>query len=116
VADSVNGRIQIFDKNGKFLSEFGEDGAAPPVQLGASSPYGDPSTSHQARLTGRLAYYTIKRKSSMGDFFQGRVQVLDVEQVPEPSSLVLAVLGVAAGTLIRKNRQNKRAVSVTRQS
>jgi len=63
-------------------------------------------------------YYDDKEKELyVGDFFR-RVQVLDVEQVPEPSSVLgLAVLGVgAAGTLIRKNRQNKRAVSVTRQS
>ena len=118
VADSINSRIQVFDKDGKFLSEFGEAAAGRPPQLGEPSPYGNPLdlTPGTFNWTAGTYYDPKDKELYVGDFFQGRVQVLDVEQVPEPSSVLgLAVLGVgAAGTLIRKNRRNKRAVNVTK--
>ncbi|MBU7583839.1 MAG: scytonemin biosynthesis PEP-CTERM protein ScyF [Nostoc sp. TH1S01] len=120
VADSINSRIQVFDKNGNFLTAFGEPALnaageiVPPPQLG-QPPFGDPLDLTPGRFnwTGGTAYND--GKLYVGDFFQGRVQVLSVEgrkEVPEPGSMLgmgLFGLGVAAAKW-RKNRQQKSAI------
>lgn len=124
VTDSINSRVQVFDKNGNFLSAFGEPArdaegnVVPPLALGAPSPYGDPLDLEPGRFnwTGGSDYKN--GKLYVGDFFQGRVQVLNVSDqevaaVPEPSSMLgLAVLGVGAVTFkLKKHRQQKSALS-----
>lgn len=68
VADSQNSRVQAFDKDGNFLTAFGEPARnesgeiVPPPALGGP-PFGDPSFSNQARLTGPLVYTTTMTSS-----------------------------------------------------
>ena len=114
VADSINSRVQVFDKNGNFLSEYGEAAAAPPPALG-EPPYGDPLDLTPGTFNWTAGTFYGDDKLYVGDFFQGRVQVLDVvrtEQVPEPSQILgIAVLGAgfAGSRLLRKHRQQKPA-------
>ncbi len=119
VTDSINSRVQIFDKNGSFLSAFGEpalDAAGnvvPPLALGAPSPYGNPLDLEPGRFNWTGGSDLKDGKYYVGDFFQGRVQVLNVnnsEPIPEPSSMLgLAVLGGGALTLKLKQRQKQKA-------
>ena len=119
VTDSINSRVQIFDKNGSFLSAFGEPAldaegnVVPPLALGALSPYGDPLDLEPGRFNWTAGSDLKDGKYYVGDFFQGRVQVLNVnnsEPVPEPSSMLgLAVLGGGALTLKLKQRQKQKA-------
>jgi DNA-binding beta-propeller fold protein YncE len=110
VADSINSRVQVFDKNGKFLTAYGKPAAAAPPQLG-QPPFGNPLdlTPGTFNWTGGTSYKD--GKLYVGDFFQGRVQVLNVEgrrQVPEPSSafgLVLLALGATTVTLKKRGQQ-----------
>ncbi len=114
VADSQNNRVQVFDKNGKFLTAFGE----PVENAGPPGPGEPPIATNPADLapgkfnwTGGLNYNS--GKVYVGDFFTGRVQVLDVDRhdgakkVPEPATLLgLSVFAVgAAATKLRKNKQ-----------
>lgn len=118
VADSQNSRVQVFDKEGKFLSSYGEparnaDGeVVPPPALGGP-PFGDPLDLSPGVFNWSAGAHYDDDKLYVGDFFQGRVQVLDVvrttgaEPVPEPSALLgIAVIGAgaAAGKLLRKRR------------
>jgi len=114
VADSINSRVQVFDKNGKFLTAFGKATDAPPPQLG-EPPFGDPLdlTPGTFNWTAGTAYKD--GKLYVGDFFQGRVQVLSVKDaapVPEPVSTLGFVLFGVGTTAVkwRKNRQKKTAV------
>ena len=122
VADSQNNRVQIFDSEGNFLTVFGEPAADP----GPPGPGEPPIATNPADLepgvfnwTGGLTY--VDGEIYVGDFFTGRVQVLnvldqqdvDVEEapgasVPEPSSVLgLTLLGFgAAGATWKKRRQN----------
>ena len=119
VTDSINSRVQIFDKNGNFLSAFGEPArdaegnVVPPLALGAPSPYGDPLDLEPGKFNWTAGSDLKDDKLYVGDFFQGRVQVLNVndsEPVPEPSSMLgLAVLGGGALTLKLKQRQKQKA-------
>lgn len=121
VMDSINSRVQVFDKDGKFLSAFGEpattpDGEiVPPPQLGDPSPYGIPLDLEPGKFNWTAGSDLEDGKLYVGDFFQGRVQVLDVvrtEEVPEPSQVLgIAVLGAgfAGSRLLKKHRQQKSA-------
>jgi DNA-binding beta-propeller fold protein YncE len=117
VTDSINSRVQVFDKNGSFLTAFGEPArdaegnVVPPLALGAPSPYGDPLDLEPGKFNWTAGSELIDGKYYVGDFFQGRVQVLnvtdhEVEAVPEPSSLLgLAVLGIGAAAFKLKKQQ-----------
>ncbi|MEB3218628.1 MAG: scytonemin biosynthesis PEP-CTERM protein ScyF [Nostocales cyanobacterium 94392] len=114
VADSQNNRVQVFDKDGNFLSVFG----GPVENAGPPGPGELPFSTNPADLepgkfnwSGGLSY--SDNKLYVGDFFTGRVQVLNVnrdedsKKVPEPTALlglgVFALGGVA--TKMRKNKQ-----------
>ncbi|MBD6616803.1 PEP-CTERM sorting domain-containing beta-propeller repeat protein [Komarekiella sp. 'clone 1'] len=119
VADSINSRVQVFDKNGKFLTAFGKPSGATPPQLG-EPPFGDPLdlTPGTFNWTGGTTYKD--GKLYVGDFFQGRVQVLSVEgaaPVPEPASTLGFVLFGVGTTAVkmRKNRQKKTAISLEKE-
>lgn len=119
VADSQNSRVQVFDKDGNLLTVYGEPALneegqiVPPPQLG-QPPFGDPLDLRAGRFnwSGGLQYND--GKVYVGDFFQGRVQVLNVEgregskKVPEPTTLLgLGVFALgAAATKLKKNKQS----------
>ena len=117
VTDSINSRVQVFDKNGSFLTTFGEPAldaegnVVPPVPLGAPSPYGDSLDLQPGRFNWTGGSDLKDGKYYVGDFFQGRVQVLDVVQegstaVPEPTSVLgIVVLGAGAAALKLRQRQ-----------
>ncbi len=126
VTDSINSRVQVFDKDGKFLTAFGEPArdangnVVPPVALGAPSPYGDPLDLTPGRFNWTSGAAIQGDKYYVNDFFQGRVQVLDVNykegdkgstEVPEPSTLLgLTVLGIGAGAVrLKKYLQQKQS-------
>ncbi|MBD2521850.1 scytonemin biosynthesis PEP-CTERM protein ScyF [Nostoc sp. FACHB-133] len=125
VADSINSRVQVFDKKGNFLTSFGEnarDASGNPVPPPALTgpPFGNPLDLTPGRFnwTGGTSYKD--GKLYVGDFFQGRVQVINVEdrkQVPEPgSALGLALLGLGAATLtLRKRGQQKPVFSLDKE-
>ncbi|MBD2440519.1 scytonemin biosynthesis PEP-CTERM protein ScyF [Nostoc sp. FACHB-110] len=117
VADSINSRVQVFDKNGKFLTEIGEpardaSGAIVPAPALGSPPFGNPLDLRPGvfNWTGGTSYKD--GKLYVGDFFQGRVQVFNVEdraKVPEPSSILgMGLFGLGAAVVkLRRNRQQK---------
>jgi DNA-binding beta-propeller fold protein YncE len=117
VADSINSRVQVFDKNGNFLTSYGEtarDASGNPVSAPGLTdpPFGDPLDLTPGRFNWTGGTTLKDGKLYVGDFFQGRVQVLNVEgatKVPEPSSaLGLALLGLGAATItLRKRGQQK---------
>ena len=115
VADSQNSRVQVFDKEGNFLTVFGE----PVENPGPPGPGELPIATNPADLepgkfnwSGGLSYND--GKVYVGDFFTGRVQVLNVEgrdaakKVPEPTTLLgLGVFALgAAATKLKKNKQS----------
>jgi DNA-binding beta-propeller fold protein YncE len=118
VADSINSRVQVFDKNGKFLTSYGEvarDASGNPVappQLG-EPPFGTTLDLTPGRFNWTAGTSLRDGKLYVGDFFQGRVQVLNVDQgktkVPEPGALIgFGLLGVAAAnSMVRKRRLHK---------
>jgi DNA-binding beta-propeller fold protein YncE len=123
VTDSINSRVQVFDKNGNFLSAFGEPArdaegnVVPPLALGAPSPYGDPLDLEPGKFNWTAGSDLKDGKLYVGDFFQGRVQVLDVvdssstAEVPEPSAILgTAVLGAGVVTLRLRKRLRQKAV------
>ncbi|WP_414624283.1 scytonemin biosynthesis PEP-CTERM protein ScyF [Calothrix sp. CCY 0018] len=118
VADSINSRVQVFDREGNFLTAYGEPALneegqpVPPPQLG-EPPFGDPLDLTPGRFNWTAGTSLNDGKLYVGDFFQGRVQVLDIERhkgatkVPEPASLLglgVFVLG-AAMTKFKKDKQ-----------
>jgi DNA-binding beta-propeller fold protein YncE len=121
VADSQNSRVQAFDKDGNFLTAFGEPARnesgeiVPPPALGGP-PFGDPLVLEPGTFNWTAGLHYDDDKLYVGDFFQGRVQVLNVNrettEVPEPSAVLgIAVLGAgAAAVKFRKHRQQKAAV------
>ncbi|MEJ1929915.1 scytonemin biosynthesis PEP-CTERM protein ScyF [Nostoc sp. NIES-2111] len=117
VADSINSRVQVFDKNGKFLTSYGTPAAAPPPQLG-QPPFGNPLDLTPGVFNWTAGTSYKDGKLYVGDFFQGRVQVLAIEgaatSVPEPASILgLGLLGVGASVVkLRKNRQQKFTVGI----
>ena len=115
VADSQNSRVQVFDKEGNFLTVFGE----PVENPGPPGPGEPPIATNPADLepgkfnwSGGLSYNSDK--VYVGDFFTGRVQVLNVDRhdgakkVPEPTTLLgLGVFALgAAATKLKKNKQS----------
>lgn len=115
VADSINSRVQVFDKTGKFLTAYGQpavDASGNPVappQLGGL-PFGDPLDLRPGRFNWTAGTSYRDGKLYVGDFFQGRVQVLKVDnaaRVPEPST-TLAVGLLAAGAVAIKLKKDKR--------
>lgn len=125
VADSINSRVQVFDKNGNFLTAYGEnarDASGNPVPPPALTgpPFGNPLDLTPGRFNWTGGTSLKDGKLYVGDFFQGRVQVLNVEgrtQVPEPSSgLGLALLGLGAATItLRKRGQQKPVFSLEKE-
>ncbi|KYC41744.1 PEP-CTERM exosortase interaction domain-containing protein [Scytonema hofmannii PCC 7110] len=121
VADSINSRVQVFDKNGNFLTAFGEPARnangeiVPPPALG-EPPFGIPLDLKPGSFnwTGGTSYKD--GKFYVGDFFQGRVQVLNVvkdskTKVPEPASIFgLGLVGF--GVVVSKLRKNRRKLAV----
>ncbi|BAZ31291.1 hypothetical protein NIES4074_37630 [Cylindrospermum sp. NIES-4074] len=116
VADSINSRVQVFDKNGNFLSTYGVAAAAtPPASDGP--PVGNPLDLTPGTFNWTAGAHYDNGKLYVGDFFQGRIQVLNVEgrtEVPEPASaLGLALLGMGVATVkLRKNRQQQTAINL----
>jgi DNA-binding beta-propeller fold protein YncE len=119
VADSINSRVQVFDKTGKFLSSYGEvarDAAGNPVappKLG-EPPFGTTLDLAPGRFNWTAGTSLRDGKLYVGDFFQGRVQVLNIEgndktKVPEPSAFAgLGLLGfIAASSILKRKRQQK---------
>jgi DNA-binding beta-propeller fold protein YncE len=111
VADSQNSRVQVFDREGNFLTAFGEPARTPegeivpPPGMGGSL-VADPLDLSPGAFNWTGGAHYDRGQLYVGDFFQGRVQVLNVEQdaigasVPEPSStlsfLALGTLGAGA--------------------
>ncbi len=92
VADAINSRVQAFDKKGHFLTAYGQpaldaSGAVvPPPALGGPTPYGDPLKLEPGTFNWTAGLHYDHGKLYVGDFYQGRVQVLKVEHVrSEPS-------------------------------
>ncbi|BAZ48426.1 hypothetical protein NIES4103_10340 [Nostoc sp. NIES-4103] len=115
VADSINSRVQVFDKDGNFLTAFGEPAAAPPPSPDGL-PIGNPLDLTPGTFNWTAGAHYDNGKLYVGDFFQGRIQVLKAEgraKVPEPSSaLGLTLLGLtAAGIKLRKMNQRKALIS-----
>ncbi len=122
VADSINSRVQVFDKNGNFLTSYGKPALdasgklVPPPAL-TGPPFGNPLDLTPGRFNWTGGTTLKDGKLYVGDFFQGRVQVLNVEgrrQVPEPSSgLGLGLLALGAATVtLRKRGQQKPVFSL----
>lgn len=119
VADSINSRVQVFDKTGKFLTSYGEvarDASGNPVappKLG-DLPFGVPLDLAPGKFNWTAGTALKDDKLYVGDFFQGRVQVLNIEgkagtKVPEPSALAgLGVLGFVAANSILKRKRNEK--------
>ncbi|MBN3941788.1 scytonemin biosynthesis PEP-CTERM protein ScyF [Nostoc sp. NMS9] len=125
VADSINSRVQVFDKNGNFLTSYGQPALdasgnpVPPPGL-TDPPFGNPLDLTPGRFNWTGGTSLKDGKLYVGDFFQGRVQVLNVEgtrKVPEPSSaLGLALLGLGAATVtLRKRGQQKPVFSLEKE-
>jgi DNA-binding beta-propeller fold protein YncE len=127
VADSQNSRVQVFDKDGNFLTSYGEpvrnalgEIVPPPVPaaLGGTTPYGTPIDLTPGKFNWTAGLHYDNGRVFVGDFFQGRVQVLSVEgaatSVPEPASILgLGLLGIGASVVkFRKNRQQKFTIGV----
>lgn len=126
VADSINSRVQVFDKNGKFLTAYGSPALdasgnpVPPPQLG-QPPFGNPLDLTPGRFNWTAGTSYRDGKLYVGDFFQGRVQVLKVEgqnkKVPEPSTaLALGLLGIGATVVkLKKDKRQRTIISLERQ-
>lgn len=113
VTEYLNSRVQVFDKDGKFISQYGKAAAGRPPQLGEPSPYSDPLDLTPGTFNGTGGSDLKDDKLYVGDFFQGRIQVLDVNNqestpVPSPSTLLgLVVLGAGAAAGKLRHRQRK---------
>ena len=87
VADSINSRVEVFDKKGNLLTTYGKPAlnasgeVVPPPALGDPSPYGNPLDLTPGTFNWTAGEHYANGKLYVGDFFQGRVQVLDVKGV-----------------------------------
>jgi DNA-binding beta-propeller fold protein YncE len=122
VADSINSRVQVFDKDGNFLTTYGEpvrdsSGNVVPPPAPGGLPFGSPADLSPGKFNWTAGLHYDQGKLYVGDFFQGRVQVLNVQgqapatgtKVPEPSALAgLGLLGfVAANSMLKRKRNQK---------
>ena len=119
VADSINSRVQVFDKNGNFLTAYGQPAVDASGKdctsscINRSSIRRNPLDLRPGRFNWTGGTALKDGKLYVGDFFQGRVQVLDVKNdktaVPEPAALLgLALVGAAAAASNwRKNQKQK---------
>ncbi len=126
VADSINSRVQVFDKNGNFLTSFGENARdasgnpVPPPPL-TGPPFGNPLDLTPGRFNWTGGTTLKDGKLYVGDFFQGRVQVLKVEgqnkKVPEPSTaLAVGLLGIGATVIkLKKDKRQRTIISLEKQ-
>lgn len=108
VSDSQNGRVQVFDAEGNYLTEFGEpartpDGQIVPPPMLGEAPFGDPLVLEPGVFNWTAGLEYEEGKLYVGDFFQGRVQIVDVDNksgeeptdIPEPAAFLgLGVLGL----------------------
>lgn len=115
IADSQNSRVQVFDKNGNFLTAFGTPAAATPPALG-SPPFGNPLDLTPGTFNWTAGLHYDDSKLYVGDFFQGRVQVLNISDaappdpsttVPEPSALLGLIGWGLSAVVIKRVRKNK---------
>lgn len=123
VADSINSRVQVFDKNGKFLTAYGEPALdasgqiVPPPGL-TDPPFGNPLDLTPGRFNWTGGTALKNGKLYVGDFFQGRVQVLNVvkdsaTKVPEPASLLgFGLLGIGATASTLRKKQQKTTLNL----
>jgi DNA-binding beta-propeller fold protein YncE len=124
VAESTNSRVQVFDKDGNFLTIFGEPARnaageiIPPPALGGP-PFGDPLVLEPGFFNWAAGAHYDRGKLYVVDFFQGRVQALNVDnkpdaKVPEPASVLgLGLLGFGAVvSKLRRNNQKKSSMSL----
>lgn len=121
VADSINSRVQVFDKEGNLLTVYGEparnaDGEIipPPAPDGSSGPFGPELDLRPGAFNWTGGTGIEGDKLYVGDFFQGRIQVLDIDyhddmaKVPEPTSaLALAGAGLIAAKLLKKRKMTR---------
>ena len=121
VADSINSRVQVFDREGNFLTAYGEPARFPDGELVPPPALGDPPFGVSLDLEPGVFNWTAGTALDddqlyVGDFFQGRVQVLNVEDaggeapesVPEPSSMFsLTLLGLGGLGAAWRRRQQK---------
>ncbi|MEO1376455.1 MAG: scytonemin biosynthesis PEP-CTERM protein ScyF [Cyanobacteria bacterium J06635_10] len=115
VADSQNNRVQVFDKDGNLLTIFGSAVENPGPPAPGELPFStNPADLEPGKFnwSGGLSYDGDRQQLLVGDFFTGRVQVLNVEgnqpkkKVPEPKTLLgLGVFAAVAATKLRKNKQ-----------
>ncbi|MEB3278709.1 MAG: scytonemin biosynthesis PEP-CTERM protein ScyF [Lyngbya sp.] len=119
VADSINSRVQVFDKEGNFLTTFGEpartpDGEIVPPPMLGEPPFGMPLDLRPGVFNWTGGTGIDDDKLYVGDFFQGRVQVLsinyhdDAAKVPEPTSVFALVAGGFIAAKLLKKRQTTR--------
>ena len=114
VADSQNSRVQVFDKDGNFLTVFGGPVENPGPPAPGELPFStnpDDLEPGKFNWSGGLSYND--GKVFVGDFFTGRVQVLNVEgkkvptKVPEPATLLsLGVFALGATATKLKKKQS----------
>ncbi len=115
VADSQNSRLQVFDKDGNLLDVFGGPVENPGPPAPGELPFStnpDDLEPGKFNWSGGLSYNDDK--VYVGDFFTGRVQVLnvnrhdDTKKVPEPATILgLGVFALgAAATKLKKNKQS----------
>ncbi len=125
VADSINSRVQVFDKNGNFLSSYGQparDASGAIVPPPSAGPIADPLDLTPGVFNWAGGAHYNDGKLYVGDFFQGRVQVLNVvkdaatggaTKVPEPASLLgLGLLGIGATASTLRKKQQKTATAL----
>ncbi|MBR8839599.1 MAG: scytonemin biosynthesis PEP-CTERM protein ScyF [Stigonema ocellatum SAG 48.90 = DSM 106950] len=92
VADAINSRVQVFDVKGNFLTAYGQPArnasgqVVPPPAADGPSPYGDPLDLEPGTFNWTAGLHYYQGKLYVGDFFQGRVQVLKVESVKSKPS------------------------------
>ena len=122
VADSQNSRVQAFDKDGNFITSFGGParnaaGEVVPPPAFTGPPFGSPLDLSPGAFNWAAGAHYDDGKLYVGDFFQGRVQQLDVTAVPEPSQLLgVGVLGAGfvVSKLFGKRRQQKLATNLVK--
>jgi DNA-binding beta-propeller fold protein YncE len=120
VADSVNSRVQVFDKDGNFLTEYGQparnaQGEIVPPPTRGGPPFGNPLDLSPGVFNWTGGAHYNEGKLYIGDFFQGRVQVLNVDKgktkIPEPGALLgFGLITLAASKSVVK-RRNQRKLS-----